>query len=620
MFFFPSIIFSQKYAVGLIPDSLLKNANAVIRNHHIEFEVQSPGRAIYREYRAVTIFNKKSYLNTMAVYYTPANKLSRIKGSIYGANGNLVRNLKKSEIKDQSDVAGYSVYEDDRYRYLEVGYADYPFTVEFEYEMVYKDLTSYPGWSLPEYNASVQQFNMEVEVPTEIELFHQELNALAFLGVQQTGSNKIYKWGISNFPAIIKEPYAPVTGELFPRIILSPSKFETEKYTGSMASWKDFGAFMYLLQKDRDKLTPTMKAKVKELTAGAATEKEKINILYKYMQENMRYVSVQLGIGGWQPFSAEYVEKNKYGDCKALSNFMKSMLKESGIQSYTVVVNWGDQPFDVTEGMAVPSAFNHMMLYVPSQDYWLECTSNTDPPNYIDLEKSDRNVLLVTEEGGKLMRTPKLTPEDNQEINQVSVELAKNGAATIQFESLRKGSLQEWHRAAKAYFSEEELKKKLQQRASLPSFTMENLKVKPDPDLPETTVSYTAQVPRYAAASGKRMFVPINAINAFSGVPPKDENRIHPVVVKNGYTESDLITIALPEHFHVESMPKELTELSSDYGEYFMKIKKEEGKVVIERRLKILPVRLPAGEYGQWRDFCKQLAKADAAKLVLVNE
>src|SRR5690606_2173354 len=141
------------------------------------------------------------------------------------------------------------------------------------------------------------------------------------------------------------EPYCPAASELLPTIMVSPSLFEAESYTGSMSSWNDFGIFMNMLYQGRDELTPIMKANVGELTANAKTDREKIDALYRYMQKNMRYVSVQLGIGGWQPFDAKYVEANKYGDCKALSNFMKALLKEVGIPAYPVLIYNGEKPF-----------------------------------------------------------------------------------------------------------------------------------------------------------------------------------------------------------------------------------------------------------------------------------
>ncbi len=77
----------------------------------------------------------------------------------------------------------------------------------------------------------------------------------------------------------------------------------------------------------------TLNRKVHELTDHLTDKRQKVFALYDYLQKNTRYISVQLGIGGWQPFPADYVATKRYGDCKALSNFMVALLKEAGIKA-----------------------------------------------------------------------------------------------------------------------------------------------------------------------------------------------------------------------------------------------------------------------------------------------
>ncbi|NJL74106.1 MAG: transglutaminase domain-containing protein [Saprospiraceae bacterium] len=183
---------------------------------------------------------------------------------------------------------------------------------------------------------------------------------------------------------------------------------------------------------------------IKSLTAQASSEEEKVAILYRYMQQNMRYVSVKLGIGGWQTFDATYVEQNKYGDCKALSNFMKAMLKVIDIPAYTVLVYAGESrlPYEVEEDFSFPR-FNHVILHIPKLNYWLECTNPINPPNYLGSFTSDRNVLLVTEEGGKLIRTPRISNDLNRKISATEIHLETTGAATIKNSIQYGGTLQD---------------------------------------------------------------------------------------------------------------------------------------------------------------------------------
>ncbi len=94
-----------------------------------------------------------------------------------------------------------------------------------------------------------------------------------------------------------------------------------------METWDNFGKWIQALNSGRQELPPATKAKIKELTAKAKTDEEKVKILYEYLQSKTRYVSIQLGIGGQQPFEASVVDQFGYGDCKALSNYMVAMLE-----------------------------------------------------------------------------------------------------------------------------------------------------------------------------------------------------------------------------------------------------------------------------------------------------
>src|SRR5690606_888532 len=107
---------------------------------------------------------------------------------------------------------------------------------------------------------------------------------------------------------------------------------------------------------------------VKALTSGITDVKEKITVLYNYLQKNTRYISIQLGIGGWQPFDDSYVAKNGYGDCKALTNYMQSLLTSANIPSFYTLVYAGAS--GTAKNRFVPDLpsqqFNHVVICVPT--------------------------------------------------------------------------------------------------------------------------------------------------------------------------------------------------------------------------------------------------------------
>jgi transglutaminase-like putative cysteine protease len=107
-----------------------------------------------------------------------------------------------------------------------------------------------------------------------------------------------------------------------------------------------------------------MKAEIQQITANCKTPLEKMEKIYGLLQQKTRYISVQLGIGGWQPFDATYVAEKGYGDCKALSNFTKAMLEVVGIPSYYTIIRAGENATEINPAFPA-NQFNHAILCVP---------------------------------------------------------------------------------------------------------------------------------------------------------------------------------------------------------------------------------------------------------------
>ncbi|MEN0047029.1 MAG: DUF3857 domain-containing protein [Bacteroidota bacterium] len=607
------------YAVFLIDSSLTKEANAVIRSYSSVFAVKSPGEAVHRVKMVVTRLNKGAAYEDVRVYYDSDSKVNYLKATIYDAFGNEVRKLKKSDIMDLSAVSGISIYEDNRLKYIDLGYGEYPYTIEYEYEKETESIFTYPWWFTQNLRTSVETSSYTLLLPKAIDVQHQFFNLDKATHKKSENEEGIKQsWQVQDLGAVSYEKGTPEPYKQLAIGLFIPNQFIAGGYIGDMSNWKSFGAFIYGLNKDRDQLSPEMKAEVKKLTNGLETDEEKIAVLYRYLQENMRYVSVQLGIGGWQTFDAQYVEENKFGDCKALSNFMKAMLKEAGISSHHTLVYAGDEvSFRITEDFSYPR-FNHMILYVPSSDTWLECTSNLSPPNYLGTFTSDRSVLLVTEEGGKLSRTPTIDKELNWNSSKTKITLDSKGAANVENTTVMSGTFQEEYRYYQYKYSQEELEEQFLKSSDLPMSDLQKLEVEVAKDKPEATISYDLKVARYASKGGKRLFIPINSIEAFDQLPPKSKTeRKHPYAVKYGYVEKDTIVLQLPVQAKVESMPKDV-DLSSDYGSFQLTYKMEGKELICIRRLEVNALEVPADQYEAYRDFFKQVMKKDKAKLVAV--
>jgi transglutaminase-like putative cysteine protease len=606
------------YPVALIPDSLKKNATAVVREDMGIYEVKSPSEATFKVRMVVTIFKENHPYSVFPLGYNKNSKIKNVRARYYDAMGKLVRKVEKEEIKDIAGSGGGTLYTDSRVKYVENEYGVLPYTFEIEYEEQYTAIQSYPPWSFQIYGVSVQTSDFMVIMPKTMGLNHRIQNSNLKPTIENKGETRIFHWVMNDLAAVKREPFMPSRRDLLPYLELSPERFGIDKTEGSMKDWASFGKFMADLNRDRDKVSPEMAAKIKEMTADCKTNLEKIDTLYHYMQKNMRYVSVQLGIGGWQTFDAQYVEKNKYGDCKALSNFMKSMLKSAGIEGQLVVVSAGDDDFFDPDPTFCLPRFNHMILHIPSENMFLECTSNDNPTGYLGGFTQGRGVLLLTENSGKIGKTPALDATTNGQTSKATIQLAADGSATLKNASILRGTFQDNMRSILTNSSKEEFKKRFQESHKLPTFKIDALETSVERNKPEVNINYTFSFEKYGSKAGTRLFVPVNLHNAFDDTPAPTEKRIHPIEAGGtGYTETVETTLNLPEGYDVETIPTPKTELTSIYGNYSSTIEKSDKSVVFKRTMTIKPVNQPAEKFNEFRDFYKKMQQADAAKVVL---
>ena len=599
-----------------IPESLLANANDVVRYEHTEIHIQDYDHLRVKYHKITTLINEQSNEDGLVIHYNSFKKVSKIKAKIYDALGELIREIEKDEINDYSAVSGFSIYEDSRVKYLDIDYKEYPYTVELEYEYVTKRFMVFPRWIIQGYGQSVEEGHLTVSYPSEYNLRYKAYNTDLKEEEGVANDRKTLTWNVTDLPAIKKESYMPKYHESLPLIFLAPSNFKLGKYKGDMSNWESLGRFMYELNQGRDELSEQMKLKVNALVKDATTDREKIEILYKYLQDNMRYVSVQLGVGGYQTFDAAYVEKNEYGDCKALTNFMMSMLKEVGIPANNALINSGSGTLNPDQDFA-QVLFNHVILYVPGEKLFLECTSSSAPVGYLGTDNFNKPVLIVDKSGGKIIKTPTWNFAQNSKSTKTTIEFVSSSVSKISNESLLTGGMHDLYRYAKNNMSETDFKEYFLEHFALNVKSVESLDITVEENEPAAKLTYNLLVSQMGSKAGKRVFIPLNKIHGFSRKLPKSSTRESRIFIEGGYTEENEILIQFPEHYDLENYPNESISFSSDYGSYSLELISHEKGLLYKRRLEVKPVNAPAEDYDKIRDFYKKVTKSDNTKLVL---
>ncbi|MFY0255027.1 DUF3857 domain-containing transglutaminase family protein [Chitinophaga sp. 30R24] len=611
------------YPVSAIPVALKQNAHTVKRLDETIVRINDLADVRVIHHYIVTVLDEKGASDVMFYeYYDKFRDVRSVSGTLYDSLGGQVKRMKQSDIKDISAVDDASLMTDARLKLHRFYHNVYPYTVEYEVEMRYGSTVFLPVWQpQDDLDCTVEQSRLVVTAPADFTLRYR---SYLYNGepVKTTDKNiATYVWEVKQVPAL-KEEFNP--DEFYrrtPTVLLGTEMFELEKYKGSLATWKDFGAFVYKLNEGRDVLPDNMKAKVHELTDGLNSRTEKIKALYRYMQQNYRYISVQLGIGGWQTFDANYVATKGYGDCKALSNYMMSLLKEAGIKSNCVLVKAGENKHTIWEDFP-DFQFNHVILCVPDgkDTTWLECTSNTLPAGYLGDFTDNRPVLVIDENESKLVRTPFYSMDCNEQHRNIHAAIDVEGNINIDANTVYSGLQQDRLHQMIHVLSEEKQLEVLRKGLDLSSYDISSLRYK-ELGTPIPSIEEKLQIKghSYAAVTGKRMFLVPNILSREGRKLDAEESRKSEIKFNFAYRDIDTVSITLPAGYKPESIPAPVSYISK-FGAYTNSIVIQGNTLSYIRKLERKAGTFPAADFPELMKFYATIYKSDRNRLVLLKE
>jgi hypothetical protein len=295
------------------------------------------------------------------------------------------------------------------------------------------------------------------------------------------------------------------------RLLLAPIKFGLENYVGTMDDWSGLATFLTQLNQNRNDLSVDFKELILDMTANAGSTLEKIDILYGYLQQNYRYVSIQLGIGGWQSMKTADVVKYAYGDCKALTFLMQSMLAEVGVESHYTLVFAGSDADDIEDDFP-SNQFNHVILKAMDggQPVWLECTSNSLPAGYLGTFTKNRHVLVTSKDGGYLTKTPDYKSLDwNTARSQTRIEIDAQGNAKIKTNQSYQGNAAGDLIYLKTQLDTRQQRDYFNKNATVSGLIITNLTFELDKkdSIPLAEVSYEGVIQKFTQNTSKRVIL-----------------------------------------------------------------------------------------------------------------
>ncbi len=418
-------------------------AGAVVRDQQIEFQIQSPTRALYRVKEVITVLDKKAEkMLDLSISHDSFHRLRRVSGTLHDENGRKIRDLKKSEFDERSGYPGFVLFAETRVTSTDLYSSRFLVTVEYAYEIEYRD-AFFPPWWCPVQGTgvTVQSASYTVIPGGGISIRKMAFNTdLPDYVEHNLNDDNANKWYIKNYRAVKRETYMPPIHHWIPYAFVAFNDFNYGGYRGNMSSWKNFGLWISELNKGRQTLPNETIKMVREIVKDIDDPLEKAPIIYEYVQGKTRYVAIILGIGGFQPAETTQVDRVGYGECKALSNYTISLLKAVGVEAFYTLI-WSG--FGIQTKLEFPSdQLNHIIVCVPHQGdtLWLETTTIRFSAGHVGPGNSNRYVLLVKPEGGEMVKTPAFNRTNSFIKREIVASLDAKGALTVKLETKSTGS------------------------------------------------------------------------------------------------------------------------------------------------------------------------------------
>ena len=608
----------SKYIVSQIPENLKENANSVVLKDDYWVTIKSQEEMNVKADFTVTVLNKLGDKNALIVLnYDNRLTIKNIEVHVYDAFGKELKKIKKSDFKDVSATDDNTLIGDSRYLYYKYIPITYPYTISYSYEIKSQNTAAIPSWwAVTNFNKSVVSSFYSINYPPEFKLQKSQHNFNSY-PIEISEDKGVLTYSIKNMPAIDSEPYANAN-DIFPNVNLGIDHFDLEGENGTATNAKEFGKWVYSnLIKNGLSLPVSTQEKIIALTSVTNDSIEKAKIVYDFVQNKVRYISIQLGIGGYKPMLASEVDNLSYGDCKGLTNYTAALLNIIGIKSYHTLVYSGNNR-NIDPNLASPQG-NHMILYLPLEhkDIWLECTSQDIAFGEIGDFTDDRDVLVLTPKGGEIKHTKIYKPDENQQKTTGDVTISSTGSIQGTLNRTSKGIQYDDHLMEYTGLTPKELdltyKNNFPYINNIQFSKIESSQIKNKATYNE---SLDFKASNYASISGNELLIPVNIFNRNTFVPKRVRNRKLPFKIESGYVDIDEITIHLPLNCTIDYIP-ENAHIDSKFGNYYFEITKINAYTYnYKRYLKLLDGTYSKDDYDAFRKFKLSIKKYDNSKII----
>ena len=617
-----------RQAAAVPTPHLRPHDGAVVLLDQTEIAVDAQGRATVHRREAIRLLTAagREYAS-YPLYYEQGSKVHYLHSWTLGADEHEYQLDDKEEV-DVSAVPEFAVFDSSRVRMAQAEAAEPGAVVAFESE--YQEAPYTTSW----------EFDVDRQIPVAAQTvtltlppgfrYHEGWAHMDAVKPVETGVSQ-WQWQIGARASLDHEFAAPELGEVAARMLLAYSGGAVNPVDGS---WSTVGLWYADLERSRDTSSPEIAAKVAELTAGKTEFTQKLLAITGFMQDEIRYVAVEMGIGGWQPHPAGEVFQHRYGDCKDKATLLVAMLADAGITAHPLVVDFDHR---IDPGMPTHYA-DHMItaIEIPPDvhDPALEAvvvlagkrllifdpTNPVSPAGSLEPELQGTYGLMLAGSASALLQLPVLTPEDNVLLRTGEFTLSADGALNGDLEERRQGNTAD---ILRHLYLQGDLHKVEEREAralgsALSSATLSGLQAERvhERSVP-LEVHFHVTANSYSKHAGALLLVRpavLGLYEAETGDPAKP--RLYAIALGQEEIVRESYTIKLPAHYDADDLPDPV-KIETPFATFTNAVTLEGDALHYEREMKVHEMEIPASEANAYREFAGEVANAERAEAVL---
>lgn len=550
----------------------------------------------------------------ISIPYSSQSTITKIKARTISPEGKITV-LDPKEIFDVNLYPKWMIYSDIRAKVLTLPAVDVGSIIEFSYTKTVPSLSLWDNWEFQSLLPTlISRLKLVVPKTLKFEFTDYHIQAEPEKKVGPLANETTYIWEKRNIPALEIEPSMPSLARGFQRIEFTPLFAKT---------WKGIGKWVWLLNEPRLKVEDELQVFTKELIKEAKSEKEKLEQIFNFVQSKIRYVSISIGIGSYQPHFVSQTFENRFGDCKDMTALIVAMAKSADIKAWPVLISTF-QNGEVDTMHVSHTQFNHAIACAELADeelVWMDATDKECPFGELPWYDQERWVLSVRDSGTiNFLQTPGALPEKNATVQNWNLELGVDGSlighGAIRYDgasehgqrrtlkNLQNGLVKQW-------FAEN--LGQLFPSAQLENFSIINRRHIEQ----ELEIHLDFKAPNYFNKNSELFMLrgSLFSRNNYDAIfnSPQRKNPVHLRFLESNI---DTIYLKLPETLRLKEIPQNQF-VANEMGRYEIRFYKMDNNLMITRKFQTRQSKILIYDYPEWFSFLQKVTQNDRSQIII---